>query len=92
MSFVVQFTPQNQVKTEEKKSHRVLRCSVSTVPLTADIYQLIFQREGGRDPSDSPPLNTPLIKITILAHQRNHGCLSYSLCFCKRNSNFLFRA
>ena len=53
----VQFIPQNQVKT--KKGQRVLTCPVSTVPLTADIYQPIFQRgEGGRDLS--APLDTPL--------------------------------
>ena len=32
----VQFIPQNQVKT--KKGQRVLTCSVSTVPLTADVF------------------------------------------------------
>ena len=42
----VQFTPQNQLK--KKKGHRVLRCPVSTVPLTGDIYQLIYQRGGAR--------------------------------------------
>ena len=53
----VQFTTQNEVKTK-KKGHRVLRCPVSNVPLTGEIYQLIFQRGGGADPAD--PLGTPL--------------------------------
>ena len=41
------------MKTKKKKKKRssVLTCPVSTVSLTAHIYQLIFQRGGSRDPS-----------------------------------------
>ena len=40
---------------DQKKGQRVLRCPVSTVSLTADLYQLISQRGGGGcDPSGSP--------------------------------------
>ena len=60
----VQFTPQNQVKTKKKKGQRVLRCPVSTVSLTADIFQ------GGRRarpsaPPPSPPLDTPMYRMVL---------------------------
>ena len=38
---------------DQRKGERELKCSVSTVSLTADMYQIIFQR-GGRDPSGPP--------------------------------------
>ena len=53
----VQFTPQNQVKTKEK-GQRVLRCPVSTISLTADIYQLIFLRGGGGRGAATPAADT----------------------------------
>ena len=59
----VQFTPLNLVKTK-KKVHRVLRCPVFTVPLTGDIYQLIFQRGGDADPA-AHSLSTPLSDVLL---------------------------
>ena len=49
--------PPKSSEDQKKKGQRVLRCPVSTVLLTVDIYQLMFQR-GGRGP---PPLDTLLV-------------------------------
>ena len=76
MSSDVQFTPQNQVKI--KKGQRVLRCPVSTVSLTADIYQLIFERGGGRDSSGLLPLDTPQYSV-VFVEQSN----IFRLNFCE---------
>ena len=51
--------PKSSEDQNKKKGQRVLRCPVSTVSLTANIYQLIFQRRGGVTPA-APPLDTPL--------------------------------
>ena len=55
-SFDVQFTPHPPKSSEDQeKGHRVLRCPVSTVALTGDISQLIFQwGRGGADPAAPP--------------------------------------
>ena len=55
---------------KQKKGHRVRRCSVSTVPIAGDIYQLIFQLGGGgggADPSGyAPKLRISSVNITAL--------------------------
>ena len=65
-SFDVQFTPKitsrlsssnlpPKSSKDQKKGQRVLRCPVSTVSLTADMYKLIFQ-QGGRGTTPAAPL------------------------------------
>ena len=62
---------------DQKKGQRVLRCPVSTVSLTADIYQVIFQRWGSHNPSaPPPPLDTPL---TYTVYVYNNKSLIFRL-------------
>ena len=68
--------PPKSIENQKSKGQRGLRCPVSTVSLTADMYQLIFQRKGG---GAGAPALSPKSELSRISKQKL--AIGFEFCF-----------
>ena len=72
--------PPKSSENQKRKGQRGLRCTVSTVSLTADMYQLIFQRKGGGGGGGAgAPALSPKSELSRISKQKL--AIGFEFCF-----------